>query len=88
MTTLGPGSDNNPVTAREMYSLMNTVKTEILHEVREVNNNMDKRFDVHRIEHEREKDHRASLIRWAVTSVISGTGVLLALYVSFKGGVS
>lgn len=88
MTTLGPGGDGSPVTAREMYSIMNTVKGEILNEVRQVNEKMDKRFDVHRIEHEREKDHRASLSRWAVTSLISGTGVLLALYVSFKGGVN
>lgn len=86
MTTLGPGNDGGPVTAREMYSLMNTVKTEILQELRAMNDETDKRFDVHKIEHEREKDKRDGMIRWAVTSVISGGGVIVALYVSLKGG--
>ena len=85
MTTLGPGSDSGPVSAREMYSLMNTVKTEILNEVRTMNDEVDKRFDVHKIEHAREKDERNGIIRWAVTSIISGTGVMVAIYLAAKG---
>ena len=85
MTTLGPGNDSNPVSAREMYSLMNAVKTEILNEVRTMNDEVDKRFDVHKVEHEREKDQRNGIIRWAVTSIISGTGVMVAIYLAAKG---
>jgi hypothetical protein len=39
----------------------------------------------HLTEHRREADRRAGMIRWAVTTLMTGVGVLLALYVAFKG---
>lgn len=54
---------------------------------------VDKKFDDHEVEHaqhevkhERESEHAKSMIRWGVTTIMSGAGVAVAIYVAFKTG--
>jgi len=81
---------------REVYSLVGALRTEVLAELKSLAATVDTRFtqhdaehSMHQSEHEkheqqhlRDRDHRASMIRWAVTSILSGLGVLIALYVA------
>jgi len=54
---------------------------------------VDKKFDDHETEHsvltgkhDQEHEHTKSMIRWAVTTIMSGAGVAVAIYVAFKTG--
>jgi hypothetical protein len=73
-----------------VYGLIEGVRKELLAEIKGVSKEVesslqshDSEHQMHDERHEREKDHRSSLFRWAVTSVLSGIGVFVAIYVAF-----
>jgi len=82
---------------REVYSLVGALRTEVLAELKSLAATVDTRFTQHDAEHSlheslhekheqqhlRDRDHRASMIRWAVTTIVSAIGVLIALYAAF-----
>jgi len=88
--------DGAKATFREMAAAVEAARREIIAEIEKLQAKVDAKFDAHAakheaeqqthaIDHRREADRRTGYIRWAVTSIISGLGVLLALYVAFKG---
>ena len=100
LPTNSPGN-GNAVTLREVYSLLKEVRSDLLLEIGQVKQHVDSKFSEHDSEHaehekqhlrdadhrERDEEKRRSLIRWAVTSLLSGAGVLVAIYVASKGGM-
>jgi hypothetical protein len=73
-----------------VYGLIEGVRKELLAEIKGVSKEVESSLQSHDSEHhlhderhEREKDQRSSLFRWAVTSIVSGIGVLVAVYVAF-----
>lgn len=93
---MSPTGDDGARTTEQVYSLVERLRTEVLSEIKQLETKVESRFashlakhekdvDVHSIEHTRDADRRAGLIRWAVTTIVSGIGVLLALYVAFRG---
>jgi hypothetical protein len=78
------------ITLREVYGLIEGVRKELLAEIKgvsiEVESSLkshDSEHQSHEDRHDREKDHRSSLIRWAVTSLLTGVGVVTAIVVAF-----
>lgn len=83
---------DGPVQLREVYSLVQAVRSEIVGElkamegeVRAMGARWDARLDMHKSEHERDAFRRSSQIKWAVTSLLSGVGVLASLWFALKG---
>ena len=81
---------NGDITLREVYGLIEGVRKELLAEIKGVSKEVetslhahDSEHQMHEERHDREKDQRSSLFRWAVTSILSGIGVLVAVYVAF-----
>jgi len=79
------------VTLREMYTLVSSLRTELLAAVKELSSHLDVELaalgverELHKREHDRDRDRRGSLVRWAVTSVVSGAGVAVAVYVATR----
>jgi len=82
---------------REVHTLIDTLRTELLSEFKQLESMVDVRFERHDSEHathnsehkqheqqhQRDRDHRASIVRWAVTTIVSAVGVLIALYAAF-----
>jgi hypothetical protein len=73
-----------------VYGLIEGVRKELLSEIKGVSKEVESSLQSHESEHQiheqrhdREKDHRSGMIRWAVTSLLSGLGVLVAIYVAF-----
>lgn len=83
MSDLGGPPHTGLVTLREVYALVEKVRGEVLAEVSKVSAVVESRLEVHQQEHQLDNQRRSGLIRWAVTSVLSGLGVLAALYVAF-----
>ena len=86
-----------PITLREVYALLDGTRKELLAEISKIATEFrtygqmhDQEHKEHDRRHEREieqaRKSRSGLIRWAVTSVLTGVGVLIALYVAFTGG--
>ena len=88
------------VTLREVYALLKEVRADVLLEIGQVRAHVDSKFADHDREHtEHDAQHdrdtqeqrasearRLSALRWAVTTLLSGIGVFIALYVAFKRG--
>lgn len=77
----------------ELRAEMKEERAELKAEVQALVVAVDKKFDDHETEHvqheakrDREDDHLKSMIRWAVTTIMSGAGVAVAIYVAFKTG--
>jgi hypothetical protein len=81
---------------REVISLVDASRKEILAEIEKLKGKVDAKFDTHaakheaehdthKVEHQRDADRRAGYIRWAVTTIMTGLGVLVAIYVAFQG---
>lgn len=88
--------DGAKATFREMAAAVEAARREIIAEIAKLEAKVDARFDAHAAKHEaeqqthdtehrREADRRTGYIRWAVTTIMTGLGVLLALWVAFKG---
>lgn len=78
-------------TLRETYTLVNSLRSELLAEMRSIHSEIKAELVAHKTEHEKhdtehqtEAKARASQLRWAVTTVMSGFGVLVAIYVAFS----
>jgi hypothetical protein len=89
-------SDGAKATIREVLSMVEASRKEIIAEIEKLQTRVDTKFDTHaakhetehethKVEHRRDADRRAGLIRWAVTTVMTGLGVLVAIYVAFQG---
>ena len=98
MTSPGTPGNGAAVTLREVYALIKEVRADLLLEIGQVGAHVDTKFSEHMaehnkhdVDHEREQSareqsdaQRRSLIRWAVTTLISAAGVFLALFVAFR----
>lgn len=73
----------NAVSTRELYTQIGSLRTEMNARLDKIEEALDSKFEMHRVEHEREDDRRASRIRWAVTSLLTGAGVIAAIVVPF-----
>jgi hypothetical protein len=89
-------SDGARATIREVISLVEASRREILAEIEKLEAKVDNKFDAHatkheaeydthKVEHRRDTDRRTSYMRWAVTTIMTGLGVLVAIYVAFQG---
>ncbi len=96
MTTDEQQHDGARATIREVLAMVAEARKEILAEIEKLElavqgkwethaTKHEKDTEVHAINHRREADRRTGYIRWAVTTIMTGLGVLLALYVAFKG---
>lgn len=89
---LTPALGENP-TIREVYQLVNQCKVELMAEIEKVSTAMtaeinkvettlESKLVLHNQEHKNEEKNRSSMWRWAVTTVMSGLGVLAAIIVA------
>lgn len=62
-------------TVREIYQLVGSLR-----------DHMDQMFSRHELEHVREQDKRRALVLWAVTTVLTMVGLLVAIYVAARPG--
>lgn len=92
MTMTPPVAPDGIVTLRELYSLLDKTRAELLLEIQKLQTSVDKKFQdhdqvhiKHEVEHEKEHSHQTSLIRWGVTTVLSAIGIAIAIYVAFNG---
>jgi len=74
-----PPGNGGSVQLREVYTLVQATKAEIMAELRAIDARWDQRLTMHESEHEREVSRRGQLVRWAVTSILTGAGVLVAI---------
>jgi len=74
------------VTLRELYTLIEKTRSDLLLDLQKVSTGVDQKFTEHVLEHKHEKRQRDGLIRWAVTTLITTAGVMVAIYVAAKGG--
>lgn len=95
MTTPPNGGNGNAVTLREVYALLKEVRSDLTLEITKVAQHVDAQFSHHTTEHaeheaqhvrdatHREKDEakRASMIRWAVTTIIAAIGIIAAIVI-------
>lgn len=95
MTTPG-NSNGSPVSPRELYSQLESIQAKLGAQIKEVQSTVEKkltemRADMdteraqHRMEHQHDIARRSSLTRWTVTTLMSGLGVMVAIYVALRG---
>ena len=88
--------ENDRASYREVRALIDSARREIVAEIEKLQAKLDARFDGHAAKHEaeqqahdiahrREADRRTGYIRWAVTSLLTGAGVLLSIYLALRG---
>lgn len=75
---------DGPLQLREVYTLVQVVRTEVMSELKTLDARWDQRLSAHESDHDKDAMRRSSLIRWAVTSVLTGIGVLISLYFSLR----
>lgn len=75
---------NGAVQLREVYTLVQSLRTEVMSELKAIDARWDQRLSSHESTHERDAIRRSSLIRWAVTSIMTGVGVLISLWYSMR----
>jgi len=71
-------------TLREVYQLIEAVKSELANQITRLKVDIAGDMALHRTEHERENDKRRSLVMWAVTSGLSGMGLLVLAWVNLR----
>lgn len=93
MTMTPPVAPDGIVTLRELYSLLDKTRAELLLEIQKLQTSVDKKFQdhdavhvKHDASHEKEHSHQTSLVRWGVTTILSAIGIAIAIYVAFKSG--
>jgi hypothetical protein len=79
------------ITLREVYGLIEGVRKELLSEMKSLDTTVHSSLTAHQAEHslheerhQRESSARNALMRWAVTSLLTGIGVLIAIYVALR----
>ena len=74
-----PGDQHNGrVTLRDLARVEAT-QEKILAEVKQLETKVDGRFERHDLQHGTERKQRRGLILWAVTTVMTGAGVLFSI---------
>lgn len=73
------------VTLREVYGLVQALRTELLAELRGMTTQWESKLEAHDVQHQRDRDANSSRVRWAVTTVLAAAGVLVALWKAFEG---
>lgn len=69
------------VSTRELYTQIGSLRSEMNARLDKIEESLSVKFETHHLEHVRDDDRRASRIRWAVTSLLTGTGVIAAIVV-------
>jgi hypothetical protein len=75
---------------REVIAVAEGIRKELMAEVASLSARLDARFEAHaskhdaeiqahEVSHQREEDRRVGLLRWAVTTLITGIGTLFAI---------
>ncbi len=82
----GPESTqvNDPSSFREVYRLISELRNDLLNRVDRLETSWESRMNTHVIEHQREKDYRSSVIRWAVTTLLSGAGIAFTMWLGIS----
>jgi hypothetical protein len=89
--------DGARATIREVMALVEQARRDALAEVKQLRTEVHAGFDTsaiqraadrkaHEDEHEREENRRAGRLRWAVTTVMTGLGVLVAIVLGLWQG--
>jgi hypothetical protein len=92
LSDVQPGG-GNVASFREVYQLVDKTRVELLSEIKGVSSHVDAALLAHQAEHVRhnaehdqhEQEHkqdawnRSSLVRWGVTTVLAGMGVIAGL---------
>jgi hypothetical protein len=82
---------------REAIAMIDTLRREFIAELRGFEAAMDAKLEthyarhekdseVHQGEHRRDADRRNGYLRWAVTTIMTGAGVLVAIYAALGRG--
>lgn len=71
---------------RDLAAEVEKLEARLAAEVEKLGIRIDVRFEVHQNDHQREQDRRTGYLRWAVTSILTGLGVVVAIYASLRGG--
>jgi hypothetical protein len=85
------------VSYREATAMHDAIRKEILAEIHALEILVETRFEqhytrhekdveIHQGDHRRDADRRNGYIRWAVTTLMTGLGVLIALYAALGRG--
>lgn len=69
---MGSSLPNGASDVREVYQLVQAMRTELLNEIKSLESAWDAKLTMHEAEHRRDRDNRSSLTRWAVTTMLSG----------------
>lgn len=83
-------------TIREVMALVEQARRDVIAELKQLETKVDGRFaneevkreaalTAHDDEHRREEDRKAGRLRWAVTTIMTGAGVLLGLVIAIWG---
>lgn len=72
---------DSPVTLREVYTLIEGVRDKIEAGFKA----HDTEHTAHDLKHDAEHRSMVSLVRWAVTTVLSAGGIAVAIWVGVKG---
>lgn len=79
MATTDEEHNGARATIREVMVLVEQSRRDVLAELRSLEAKVDARLATHTVEHERERDWRSGIYRWAVTTIVSAAGVLFAI---------
>ena len=63
-----------------VYRLLDRLRQDLMTELAKLDTKFETEMKVHQQQHTQEKDYRSQLYRWAVTTILTGTGVLVALW--------
>ena len=80
-----------------MYSHLESIRATLGAQLEKVQSTLEQRLTeiqadiatkqtLHVQEHQADRDRRNSLMRWAVTSILSGFGVVVAIWVAMRSG--
>lgn len=79
-----PPPDNGAATLREVYALVESTRVQLLAQIDKVGTHLESKLELHEKEHDRDTERRNSLTRWVVTTLLSGMGVLVAIYLGVR----
>lgn len=76
-----PDSERNGAraTIREVMALVEQSRRDVLAEIAKLETEVDAKLATHAVEHQRERDWRSGLVRWAVTTIIAAAGTAFAI---------
>lgn len=71
-------------TIREVTALVEQARRDVLAEVKLLETEIGAKLTVHATQHATERKERRGLLLWAVTTIMTGAGVLIALFVALR----